>query len=155
MCAGFVLTCEVLLNISTKRLNVSTLLCFRDLWKLRAEFFGISSSILSSCVSASCFLGLGQLPSKMLSLTLLPPFPSSSTLLSCNLNLSLPDTSSGVHPLLTSSLGRLAARELEQHEEEIDSVESNGEELQDKMKQQEMLELKHLHEEAVFQLNER
>lgn len=154
MSARFVLTCEILVKISTKVLNVSTLLCFRDLWKLRAEFFGISSSILSSCVSASYSLGLG-LPKKMLSPTLFPTFPSSSTLLSCNLNLSPPDTSSGIHPLLTSSLGSLAARELEQHEKENDSVESKGEQLQDKMKQEEILELKHLHEEAVFQLNER
>lgn len=136
-------------------LNVGTLLCFRDLWKLRAEFFGFSSSVLSRCVSASYSLGLGQLPSKMLSPTLLSPFPSSSTLLSCNLSLSPPGTSSGVHPLLTSSVGRLTPRELVQHEEENDSVESKGGELQDKMKQEEILELKHLHEEAVFQLNKR
>lgn len=129
--------------------------CFRDLWKLRAEFFGISSSILSSCVSASYSLGLGQLPCKKLSATLFPVIPSSSTLLSCNLNLSPPDTSSGVHPLLTSSLGRVAAGELEQHEEENEIVESKGEELQDQMKQHQILELKHLHKEAVFQLHER
>lgn len=140
---------------SSERFSVSSLLCFRDLWKLRAEFFGISSSILSSCVSASYSLGLGQLSSKMLSPTLLPPSPSYFTLLSCNLYLSPPDTSSGVHSLLTSSLGRLAAREMEQHEEENDSVESKGEELKDKMKQQEIIALKHLHKEAVFQLNER
>lgn len=149
------MTCEIVLILSTKVLNVGTLLCFRDLWKLRAEFFGISSSILSSCISASYSLGLGQLPSKMLSPALLPTFPSSSTLFSCNLNLSPPDTSSATHPLHTSSLGRLAARELEQHEEENDNVESKGEQLQDKMKEEEMLEIKHLHEEAVFQLNER
>lgn len=85
---GVVLTCDVRLNISTERLDVSTLLSFRDLWKLRAEFFGISSSILSSCVSASYSLGLGQLPSKLLSPALPPPFRTTSTLLSCNLYLS-------------------------------------------------------------------
>ena len=135
--------------------DAPTLLCFRDLWKLRAEFFGISSSILSNCVSASCSLGLGQLPSNVLSPTFLLCCPFSSFLLSHNLNSSPPDVSTDVRPLPPSSLESLAARELEQHEEKNECVESKGEELQDKMKHLEMLESTHLHEEAVFQLNER
>lgn len=109
---------------------------------------------MSNCVSVSYSLGREQLH-RMLSPTRLPPFPSLSTLLSCNRNLSPPDTSSGVYSLLTSSLGGLATRELEPHKDENESVESMGDELQEKMKQQEIVALKHLHAEAVFQLNER
>ncbi|XP_010778299.1 ensconsin-like, partial [Notothenia coriiceps] len=102
-----------------------------DLWKLRAEFSRVSSSLLSGCDSVSSSLRLRAPP-----LPPLPP-PLSSTLL-------LPHPSSSPSPPLISSstLGSFSLGELEDREEV-------------KEEQRRSEELKLLHESAVSQLTRR
>lgn len=136
---------------------------------MRAEFSRLSSSLLSSCDSVSFSLRLSA-PSKKV-LPFLPPSLPPADLLPLSSTLVLPslDSSPCVPPFISSStLGTLTFGELEHHEEEIREVDKSPEQVRRRQKEseneeqerwrrkeQELSEMKHLHETTVLKLNEK